>query len=833
MRRHRSRQLALAVFVIVFPILGNAAIKKAEPVAFDFEKVFAGCDGVLSGETLEQYAHLTAEWSLADLLNPDPAQNLAAQHPTILMNNDQLNAFIKDFYPAKKVKDPAYRNVTYNYFPLISAGVPEAGGHQIIGHFGTIQSAMKAIDDRARGKRSGKMVGFIGPAGSGKTEVLNLLSRAGAILGMTKEDYFQFTFEFKDLQEIPELRALSYGHEENGSNPITRDVTLNRSPIVLLPKHLQDKVIETAKANFVQKTKFDPIPFREPSGKTQRVIDAIVAHYQRAEGKTSVTDRDYMRWIARHTKIVRRIYSQTQPATIIRYLGKHPEMQTLFFTENLALSQYYGPKDPLSYAYGLIPSNDGSGLYVDEFFRQTGDVRDSMLDLAQNGVAQNGGAPAEKLNVTIMFATNDESIETAMQDGGAKAHLDRTIRLPMRHAIEPWHAVKIAMNDIGKTKFKMRNIDQIPDVLMEPTDIGPSRATNQFENYDPQEVFPDREDGAPLGSDGRKALYYIPDSQSKPILIAPRALWMLGLTAAGTRLVTDDKIFTKANEKMTEFHTFQKYRHLFTDPVERLKVLTGQVQVDRPVANELAKARDLLKEGQFGIGARELENWFSEALAIAANSGGALTPVVVNRAFDNILNNGKITVTPQDRPKWIAINNMVKANFILPALSSDVVNILQGQGRAEKLYDDIKLELMALSTDHSADFIEVEGNIRTPIDKVRLQEIYEIFYKLTGMAFDVGLLKDFHFTVNPASKTQRHQQLLEAVRQYLMKRELDKSTISELLEYFDGKAVSEQIRLRGSQAEEQLGNYGYDKLSFIQALIFVRDQQFELNRMRR
>jgi predicted Ser/Thr protein kinase len=826
-------------FLIAAVVLFAIPIAKADgptPMSAEaFEAMFSDCNGVLGGgeATLDRYKHMATSWTLADLLTSDASKNLAVKYPTILMSNHQLNAFVKNLYPVRKVKDPAYQNRTYNYYPLISAGVPEAGGHQIIGHYGTIEAAMNVIDAMARGKRAGKMLGFVGPAGTGKTEILNLLNRAAGILSMTNENYYRFTFEFINLGKIPGLQALAYGNEEEESNPLTKDVSMRRSPFVLLPPSLQDKVLAMASDSFRAKTTFDPIPWRIPSGKTKEVVEAIVAYYQKLEKKETVSERDYIRYLSPHVKIIRRLYDAQQPTTIIRYLGKHPDMTSLFFTENFALSQYYGSKSALSYTYGTVPNADGEGVYVDELFRQAGDVRDTMLDLSQNATAQSGGAPPELIDATIMFATNDESIAQAMEDGGAKAHLDRTVRLPMRHALEPLHAIKIAMNDISKSKFKMRTVDTIPNRIddSEKADelakSAVSRATDDLVPYDPQAVIPDAEDGVPVGPDGHFALYYLPDSKGTPVLIAPRALWMMGLTAVGTRLVVDEKAYMKANEKVVQFHTFQKFRHYFTNITERLKVLTGQIHPERQIASELAKARDLMKEGQFGLGARELENWLSAALDMAAQKGGALTPAIADMAFADIIAKGKITVSAQDLPNWININNTVKAEFILPALSSDVVNILQGQGRAERVYDDIREELAAISSDPDATYVTADGSVRTPINRKRLAEIYKIFETLTGQSFDPGLIKDFHFRTSAANK--RYPPLMEAVRRWMMEKELDKTTISELLEYFDGKPVGENVRLKGASAEAQLTKYGYDRASFVQALTFVMQQQFELN----
>ncbi len=797
------------------------------------------CAIMLTTEPIGRYESLGQSWTLAELIDPDPSVNLAAKNPTMLMNNDQMDVFVANKYPRQKKRDPAYRQASYWYYPLISAGVPEAGGHQVIGHYETMQRAMQYSLARAEGKRASKMLGFVGGAGTGKTVLGELLETAKANLAMTDPDYGQLTFEFTNLSVIPELRPLTYGMADGQSNPSLRDLSLNRSPLVLLTAtpNLQRRVIELATPAFRKVTeakglKLDPIPFLKPSNKTQEVLDYIVAHYMREENKQTVTEQDYIRWISGHVKIKKRFFETTGPSAIIRYLGKHPDMGPLFFTENLTLSQFYGPKSALSYDYGLFLANDGKDIFVDEMFRQAQEVRDTLLDLGQNQVAQNGGAPAEKLNTTIYFATNDQSIEDAKIEGSASAHLNRTVRFPMRHPIEPWQAAKVAMYDIGFNKFTMRKIQAAPDVLSDEgraKDPGVARP-GEMVPFDKQVAIPDMDNGESVGTDGRYAIYYIPNRQAEPVMLAPRVLWMLGLVSSATRIVTDPKIFDRANKDNVEFDSYAKYRQYFTSPRERLNVLTGITRPPMAVAADLKKVRDLLKEGRDGIGARELENWFSEAVALAPSTGGAVTPVTLDHAFERMLNMEGITATEAERAKWIKLQKMVKANFILPALSADVLSILQGQGRAERLYDEIKREIITLSTDRDAEHVEHEGHNKIGINVKRLNEVYGLFREITNLDFEPGIIKDFHLSVSRESTTQRHPALLEAVRRWLAQTEIDKATITELVEYFDDKAVSENIRSMGSQAKAKLEAYGYDQASFVQALLFVRDQQFIIDR---
>jgi hypothetical protein len=770
---------------------------------------------------MTRYDLIAQSWSLVDFLNPNPDVNLAIKFPTTIMNSDQQNYFVATYYGKKVIVEPAYRSGKVPYYPMISQGVKETRGRMIVGHYESIASAVDYLKSRATGQRTSKMVGFIGPAGTGKTELLMLLNQAGAMLAMTDPTYYQLTFEFVGLGDIPELRPLVRAGGDIEGSSILKDITLNRSPLVLLPSDLQKKVVDLARGSFVQKFGIQPLPFVYPTRKTQRVIDAIIAHYKKVEGKTRITDSDYIRYLSAHVKIVRRRYETEQPAAIVRFKDKNTDLAPLISVENLALSQVFGPTDPLSYQYGSIPLLDGMGVNLDEFFRQSQQFRDLFLDTAQNGVIGYGAAPDEHLNATIMFATNDASIAEAEKTGGAAAHLDRTRRLPMRHALEPWFAVKIALMDIGANKFVMRNLEDPEQLAMNPADLP---------KLDTHLLLPDNENGMPVGPDGRYAVYYYPDKSKAPILIAPRTLMMLGLVASGTRMVIDKSVIDKINASGQPLHTFQQYPENFVDPSQRLRILLGDLTIGSAQAQELRRFRNVAREGENGLGAREVQDWLAASFDLAEKAGGVLSPTILSLVFDEKMDQG-FAVPAKDKLSWNHISFLVKTDFLLPAISSDVVGILQGQGRPEAMYDDIRRELKALRTNRDATMVVGEGNIRQPIAIDRLNAIYKIYRELHGTDFDPGLLVDFHDQVSEQASVKRHPQLMEAVRRYIMRSELDKTTISDLLDFFNGRPVSDEVRVRGAQAEGQFERYGYDRKSFIQALTFIRDMEFEVRRL--
>ena len=110
--------------------------------ALQHEEQLRDCELLLNPQPMARYRSLNERWNLIDLLNPDPAHNLAAVYPTVIMNNAQLDWFVVNSYPRHRIKDPAYKRSEFWYYPLISAGVKEAGYRQVIGHYETVHRAL-------------------------------------------------------------------------------------------------------------------------------------------------------------------------------------------------------------------------------------------------------------------------------------------------------------------------------------------------------------------------------------------------------------------------------------------------------------------------------------------------------------------------------------------------------------------------------------------------------------------------------------------------------------------------------------------------------------------
>jgi hypothetical protein len=794
-----------------------AATESAAEAATEAAAPAANCEGLLvaKGQVLSNLNSHFEEYTIDALLAQNPEENLAYKHPSIVMDVNQKAWHAIRRYPAREILDPTYPVVKHKLYPIFSEGVTEAKGAMIIGQYDAIQRVVDFVRMRATGQGQGNMLMLVGPAGTGKTEFLVILARVLATLSLTEPDYFEYTYEFKDLQKIPELA--------NAVNPDTGQLLvklLGRSPVTLLQRtpRLLDAVVGITNERVQGMIGMAPRPFAEMDPQTSEIIDKMIKHY-RAEWKLKeMTEEDYIKMLRQHVRIVRREADPSKPPALVRYQGKHPDPSQLFVSENPLLKYVYGSSSALSYDYtGTVTRSDGGGFLGDEFYRQEQAFRNTLLEFAQNGIIEAGGAPAIHVDTLPILATNDENVDEAREEAGSKASLDRLMKEPMR---QPIHPTLVSGTALWMTAE--RNVEKM--FVMRKLDTGEKSPANMNALYPPPAAK--GELGEP---DGQYAIYYTPEP-GKEILIAPHALQMMGLTVAATRMETDPKALEKHRDL---FGNIIKNMNAYMNPKARMEIILRQVQQNPGVVADLHRIKFQLREGEKGITARDAHRWMLKALNIALAEGRtAVTPTVVDKAFREMLTKGEFGDTKHDIvARWRNVHAMVQTDFMLPALTADIQSIVGGDsGLAAKLYEDIKQEVLALNNDENESDWSDEAGERHPIDRKRLAVIQRIYEELNNEQWVLGKIKTF--VTNPRGGAV-YQPLMRAVEHFLLEQQLSTSAITELLDYIDGKAVSEETRVRGRMAEVGLEKFGYDRQSFREALAFVRDQQAELERRRR
>ncbi len=807
----------LFVLGILIPGLSNATTARKPASKKSPATITVGaCDSLLlKNEALAGLSARFEELPFDVLLSADPESNIAVRHPSIVMDMNQITyqAILK--YPARKIKDPTYPVVEHEYYPIFSGNVPEAGGAMILGQYEAIKKFVEFVELRASGQAQDNALLFTGPAGTGKTEFLTITERVIANLSASNPDFFQYTFKFVGLENVPKLRSIV--DEDTGTYLIQ---TPPDSPLTLLDfaPGLRDRIVQMAAPRVKKLIKLSPQPWTHMHPQVAQIMLELIHHHY--PGVVQLTDTQYVNILRQHVRIIRHYIDPNRPAVTVDFQGDHPDPGLLFGSENPILTYVLGQANPLSWRYdGKVMQLHGRVGVFDELFRNKPEMLNFSLKIIQSGVVEANGAPAVYLNTVPVAATNDESLMAAREEGGTKALLNRFMKEPMRQPIHPVLASATALWMSSDRKihqmFQMTSLSE-PDAASEPADIN--------------RLYPQPTDrGVLLGPDQRYALHYVPNEETR-ILIAPHALELLGLTVASTRLETDPKALAPHEAKLKDLALNM---NVFQDVTQRMKTIRRDVQQQGAVYRDLRDVMFLLREGEKGISARDAKRWLLKALMMAKSRGSsAVTPVTIDRALEDMVKKGEFDDLKLDvSARWVRIHSKIKTDFVLPALTADIQAIVGGDsGLVDKLYNEVKEEILVLASQPDGDEWSDEGGERHPIMRDRLKEIGEIYERINNESFNLTKVKSF---ITARGGGEVFGPLRMAVENFLLQKELSTSTMNELLDFFDGRSVSEETRLRGQMASNSMARFGYDKQSFREALAFVKDVQHELRTRQR
>lgn len=755
------------------------------------------------GASVSEFDFLGQVYTLEDLLSNDPKKNIALRHPSIVWNAYQKAWAIINHYGHRTILEPDFRVEQVNLWNAFATPV-SPNGPQIFGQYVPVDNVVTFLREGASGSSPAKVLSLTGPAGTGKTELLKVLHLRRAILSYENPDFWEFRFRWKNLKDIPSLEPLQDPTQQD--EPFYHQ--MGRSPIVLLTKEMQKAVVELATPAAERLTGFEPHPFLIRDPHTKEIIERIIAFYYPGKAPTQM---EYLSAISRHVEIYRFVVDPDQPPVFVRNQGRNIDWSNLFMAEDPARKLVYGVGNPLSYDYsGLILQADGFGAFFDEFFRQIVSFRDATLEFSQNRVVQRGGAKAVTVDAFAILADNDESKDKAKDEGAAGAQLDRGANLPMRLTINPYQNAKVilamAMQEWGPGKFTMTDLSK-KNAKPEPADVNVI-----FPEVDDNSKFPD--------IDGRYSIHCKLGS-GQNVLVAPRTLFLLGATAAATRLVTSPSSLVKF---VSEFDILGNNSNEFTSPVTRLQVILGQLPASDALRTELNKVKDLLNEGSEGISARSSQTWFLAALARAGRNESTLTPALANAVFEKLMDRKDFLNKTMDvRAQWISLNNQVKAGLLLPALTSDVLTLLSQRTDVDSLYAEIEAELITLFQNQDAQKRDATGNNNlVDIEFDRLDKIKKSYKDLTGRSLEPGEVASFKLV--PGRKPEdRHPGLLNAIQTWLYRTEISANALDQYLHYFETATGPETVRRAADRAKSEMTQHGYNQRALLEAISMARD----------
>lgn len=747
-------------------------------------------------------------------------ENPAVKHPFILANAGEKLAAVVGHFKPRRALDPVYGVNPIWVYPGFAGESPLSEGHMVVGQEGPIHKVVSDWLSRARGDNSGKAVGLAGNPGTGKTALVYSVKKTESNLDRVDPKFEQFSYRFVGLHKIPFLKGLfTFVNGEPMNNFFDPDMP--RSPFTLLRKDMQDRLLADLPGRIDRSSGIKISKgwtLQEP--KTVEILKAIFEYEYPAIGFGKMTIDDlsedqYLDTIEKYVvtvprRTIRPIYNDEAPP-MIRAQTDDPNWGALFSTVNMRRAAIYGENHPLAIDYlGQVFQLDGGLLAYDEFYRNPPALLNVNLDVIQNQVVQTDIGRAVKLDVVTVWNANDESIQQARQESALNAMIDRSSKYAMRSLLHPNQIEAVMPFQIGIAQYKMRWLDSNIIVPMDYSAVYPTVSTQ----------------GKTETAAGRVALYYSGDRRD--ILFAPYALNYMAWLASSTRFVTDA---ARLKEYEHELNLVSRDPGVFTSAITRLKIVLGEKTVAPAVRAELARVVDLMREGENGISARDIETWLKEVFTYAIENGrDVITPKMVDDVFGRLLDGG--TIDPkklENRQVWQQLRGQVKLELLLPALERDVRTIISGDGsRAERTYDQIERELIEMADRPDATEVHPDdGSGRIPINFERLKAVKEIYRELYRREFSSNFLLQ-NLRDARLGKGERNSELLEAVRVFVSRTEsLTADYISAFSSHYQGEPVDAGTLERVSLVETGLSHYGYNLSGFKEALQFVESMRRE------
>lgn len=586
------------------------------------------------------------EQSLLSLLATDPAKNLLVKHPLVGMNAFQKTTTWVTSLPADRILDPQLGGRMVTVYPTLSEGGSHNSGRFIVGHYEELEAFVDWLKQGAMGDGSRKkMWTFIGPAGTGKTEVSDVINEVGKVLSERSPNHFDFTFKFVGLGEIDSIRDFLIPVRDSETGAVTyQDVPtpFYESPLVMLPRSFQSAALNNVHAVDAaeQMLGHGATPFLERSPPTEFFRSEIIKHYKSKHPDWDWTDdRTVLNVLARHVRLVRWIPGKTVPDSKLDAQGRDIDWSAIFFKENPLVSSIYGSGHPLAYSYnGLLPRSQGRVITLDEFYRNSEALRDTFLGFIESRRISRG-ATNLPVDVVVIGAANDENVEHVVGEGRAAAQIDRTNPAPFRLQTHPLEVYKLLLVMKGLGNLEQQKLVGRTEIVNDEAAFVP----HPLEPVNLKELFVDaRSAGQHMtGPDGRYALW-LRNGRKDKILFGPHSLSLMAYVTAASRISTD-------KEQAQQLTTVGPLKVLgdavFTNADARLKAMTGELPVSPPVAHELRQLANLLREGSKGISQRGASNtWLSAVIAAAKRpeNGNTVTPQLVREVFSELLDKKKI-----------------------------------------------------------------------------------------------------------------------------------------------------------------------------------------------
>ncbi len=357
-------------------------------------------------------------WTLEDFFSENPDENIALAHPFTIANAAEKAYAMLNHVPAVKAKDPMYGLKDVMVYPVVT-GHPLGGGRMVVGNEEAVDALVNFLGSLARGDRSGKAFGFPGPAGTGKTELLYVIDNVEKNLAKTEPQFKQFSYRWKNLNEIPILQHM-FKFDRTTGKPISKwiDPDMPRSPFTLLRQDMKEELADSLIPKIRRKWGMTISKgWLKAEPKSRAIIRAILQHKypEIAQGlmnENDLTREEYISAISEFMVIVPKstVQNKVEPQ-IIRAQGEDPNFEALFARPNLMRQAFYsgGEMGDLAVDYsGQVFQQDGGLLMLDELYRNPESLLNILLEVKQNRMVQTDYGDPVEVDIVPIWNSNDE-----------------------------------------------------------------------------------------------------------------------------------------------------------------------------------------------------------------------------------------------------------------------------------------------------------------------------------------------------------------------------------------------------------------------------------------
>lgn len=751
--------------------------------------------------------------SLMEFLVADTKRNIAVNSPFTIMNAAQrMLALI--YSQGKEQVRLQLTGEPIEVYPFFSSGRSITNGFRVVGNEKAIAEFVDNLKAQAKGDRSGaSVILLVGSHGTGKSETLKLLGTgAEKLTSQTDAKYASYTFEWTNLGDIPELHRFIPSTTTNGITTYSNiEAPLGDSPFVLLPSEIQSEVVKAARASATALIDgMTPSPFAEPDPISRFIRNEIIQHYAKVNGRQP-NALEIVRLLDKHTIVKRQILGQNYgKMPLIDVQGNDIDVAGLFMAPNpvVRFAAGAGPAHPMAwYLNGkFLQGGHGTAVLVDEILRNNAEFQNLILSSFESRRISVGGAPTVQFDSVLIAASNTASLSDVKSDDRGAAFVDRFKITPMRWSVFPGEIAQLLLAMKGSELHQQSLADEDAPIVKGNID----------------ELLP-RTQGASKTQipDYRYRLFFGEGPQK--VQIAPHTLMMMAEIIAATRMEMDP---AKAEKEVQGKYLTS---HLFRNPIDRLRLYEGakpEVQPDE--IRELTDAAILLKQGENGISARDAGRWLTEAITAASKDRAeyTLTPGIVLKTFRSMLKTGSITYpSTKVRLQWEELAREVVSQLLIPRLNHDISRALANGDRVvNDAYFDVLEEIFALHTNPEAmTYMSPKTGQETPIDRVRMQAVREIYQQRNGRALSISQISLFHARQNTTSDIGKvpDDALLDAVAAYHAALNTQIVGFPALVEYERTGTGSDDVKWAHQSLVSALQKMGYNKMAMRDALLLT------------